>query len=271
VIANKHQLKYLPSEAMPQYSLKVTKDTVFKSEPVDSSRISDPNLKVAITAVQELPVHSYRYDAPSKHFLVAFLNTAFNGKNTWYVYADHVQLLKDGKSALAVKLNVPWFSQLDNQLNPTGACNVTSVAMCLNYLGLPSPSGWQLEDEFYQCCEDNDLSRHSPVDLAKLIAHYGYKDNFQSRAKWDDVKQWLNNGNPVIVHGWFTDFGHIMPIIGYNDDGWIVNDPNGKWLEARGEYDTNASGAGRTYSYGAMEAVCGPDAGGELWIHFVSK
>jgi hypothetical protein len=143
--------------------------------------------------------------------------------------------------------------------------------MCLNYLGLPSPSGWQLEDEFYQCCEDNDLSRHSPVDLAKLIAHYGYKDNFQSRAKWDDVKQWLNNGNPVIVHGWFTDFGHIMPIIGYNDDGWIVNDPNGKWLEARGEYDTNASGAGRTYSYGAMEAVCGPDAGGELWIHFVSK
>ena len=256
---------------MPQYSLKVIKDTVFKGEPVDSSRISDPNLKVAIAAVQELPVHSYRYDAPSKHFLVAFLNTAFNGKNTWYVYADHVQLLKDDKSALAVKLDVPWFSQLDNSFEPLGTCNVTSVAMCLTYLGLRPQSSQQLEDEFCLYCDNNGLDRHVPSDMARLISAYGYRDNFQNHATWDAVRQWLDAGNPAIVHGWFTEHGHIMTIIGYNDDGWIVNDPNGKWLEARGQYDTNASGAGRTYSYSAMETACGPDAGGELWVHFVSK
>ncbi len=256
---------------MPQYSLKVTKDTVFKGEPIDSSRISDPNLKVAIAAAQELQVHSYRYDAASDHFLVAFLNTAFNGKNTWWVYAKDIEVLKDGKSALSVKLNVPWFGQLDNELHPHGSCNVTSAAMCLTYLGLRPQSGQQMEDEFYHYCDEHGLDRHVPADIAKLIAAHGYKDNFQSRTKWDAVKQWLNDGNPAIVHGWFTEEGHIMPIIGYNDNGWIVNDPNGKWLEVKGEYDTNVSGAGRTYSYAAMTTACGPDAGGELWIHFVSK
>jgi uncharacterized protein YvpB len=256
---------------MSLYSLKVTKPTILKSEPIDSARISDPNLKVEIAADTELQVHSYIYDEKSDHYRVAFLNKSFNGKNTWWVYAKHVQVLKDGKAAISVKLDVPWFSQLDNNLNPHGACNVTSVAMCLTYLGLRPQSGQQMEDEFYQYCENNGLDRHVPVDLARLITVHGYRDNFQSRTTWDAVRQWLDGGNPVIVHGWFTNSGHIMPIIGYNDDGWIVNDPNGKWLETRGNYDTNASGAGRTYSHAAMETACGPDTGGELWIHFVSK
>ena len=146
---------------MASYSLKVAaKDgTLLKGEPIQSSRITNPDLKVQIPLDKEFQVHSYRYDADSDHYLVAFLQESFNGKNTWWVYAKHVQILRDGKPISSVKLNVPWFSQLDNQLNPHGACNVTSVAMCLSYFGLPSPSGWQLEDEFYQCCEDNDLQQ----------------------------------------------------------------------------------------------------------------
>ncbi|WP_293282361.1 C39 family peptidase [Microcoleus sp. PH2017_36_ELK_O_B] len=39
-----------------------------------------------------------------------------------------------------VKLDVPYLSQLDNKRNPTGSCNVTSVAMCLLWGGCDTTS-----------------------------------------------------------------------------------------------------------------------------------
>lgn len=168
-----------------------------------------------------------------------------------------------------VELNIPYLSQLDNEWNPHGSCNVTCVAMCLAYLGHPIKNsyGEQLEDELYSYCLNNALSRHSPTDLAKLIHKYGYKDDFQPDAKWSDVKKWLDSGKPIIVHGWFTRSGHIIVIKGYNEKGWIVNDPYGEWFSWG--YDTSVSGKGLTYSYGMMKQVCGTD--GDLWIHYVSK
>ncbi|HLO51488.1 MAG TPA: C39 family peptidase, partial [Kamptonema sp.] len=50
-------------------------------------------------------------------------------------------------------LNVPYLSQLDNENNPYGSCNVTCVAMCLGFLGHPlvdPVTNQQLEDELYQ-------------------------------------------------------------------------------------------------------------------------
>jgi len=169
-----------------------------------------------------------------------------------------------------INLNVPYLSQLNNQRNPYGSCNVTCVAMCLAYFGHPAIdpiTDQQLEDELYRACLYNGLDRHSPTDLAKLIDIYGYHDKFQPDAKWGDVKAWLKSGKPCIVHGWFTRAGHTVVIRGYDDRGWIVNDPYGEWW--RTGYDTNASGAGLTYSYEMMHQVCGND--GDLWIHFVGK
>lgn len=173
------------------------------------------------------------------------------------------------KTGGTVKLNVPYLSQLDNENNPYGSCNVTCVAMCMAYFGHPlmnPKTGEQLEDELYRYCIDNGLSRHSPQDLDKLMTIYGYEDDFQEAAKWGDVKKWLESGKPCIVHGWFTRSGHIIQIRGYNEKGWIVNDPYGQWYSSG--YDTSVSGAGLTYSYEMMKDVCGTD--GDLWIHYVS-
>jgi uncharacterized protein YvpB len=168
-----------------------------------------------------------------------------------------------------INLNIPYLSQLDNVWNPHGSCNVTSVAMCLTYLGHPikNTKGQQLEDELYQFCLNNGLSRHSPTDLAILVQKYGCKDDFQPDAKWSDVKKWLEAGKPIIVHGWFSRSGHIIVIKGYNEKGWIVNDPYGEWFSWG--YDTTVSGKGLTYSYGMMKQLCGSD--GDLWIHYISR
>ena len=257
---------------MPQYSLKTLQSTVFKQQPISSSEISDPTQKEDIPVNKELLVHSYNYDLGTKHYKIAFLTESFQGKNTWFVYAGHVEICRDGvvlspDQPIEKKLNVKWRSQLDNMHDPHGSCNATSVAMCLSYLGHPEPSNQQLEDEIYQYLTDNNLHPGLPENMAAVIQRYGYKDNLQRNGNWDDLKPWLNAGNPIIVHGYFTHTGHIVAVIGYNSKGWIVNDPYAEWNESG--YDTNASGAGLTYSYGMMERIC--HRSGDLWIHYVYK
>jgi hypothetical protein len=169
----------------------------------------------------------------------------------------------------SVILKVPYLSQLDNVDDPYATCNVTSVAMCLAYYGHPirNSQGIQLEDELNQYCYSNGLDRHVPTDLKKLLEAYGCKDDFQFDAKWASAKTHLAGGNPLIVHGYFTRSGHIIAIIGYNEKGFVVQDPFGEYFASG--YDTSRSGAKLTYSYEMMRQTCGTD--GDLWLHFVSK
>jgi hypothetical protein len=165
-----------------------------------------------------------------------------------------------------------YLSQRDNQLYRSGTCNTTSIAMGMGNHGelLIRPDGTQLEDYLTQYCLDNRLSRHSPGDLEILAQKHGYRFQFSAHATWDDVKAWLRQGRVCIVHGWFTAFGHILVICGYDEEKqcWIVHDPWGEWYP--GGYDTSVSGEALEYSFQMMSRLCGPDAENQLWIHFVN-
>ncbi len=169
----------------------------------------------------------------------------------------------------SVKLAVPFLSQLDNQIAPLATCNLTSVAMCFGFFGHPmvDRDGTQLEDRLSNYCFEKGIVRGEPLGLERLIREWGYKDDFQANASWSAAKKWLEMGNPLIAHGWFTRSGHIIVICGYNERGFIVNVQFGEWY-AEG-FDTTVTGEGLTYSYGMMERICGPT--GDLWLHFVSK
>lgn len=177
-----------------------------------------------------------------------------------------------------VNLHVPCQSQLDNRLNPYGSCNVTSVAMVLQFFGFKGTGDGQLEDQLYQWMQVRGLSRHSPQDLAYLIetytkdTHKPLKDRLvthwggNGKQSWEAVKKHLNAGFPVICHGYFTRFGHIVVIRGYNDKGFVINDPYGEWFT--NGYDTSASGCNLTYSYGLMDRLCRTEDG-QNWLHFI--
>jgi hypothetical protein len=169
------------------------------------------------------------------------------------------------------RLDVPYLSQLDNRQNPYGSCNVTACAMVLKYFGIKGTGDGQLEDQLYGWLQRRGMSRHSPYDLAELIAQVGatqrVSSDFRPDAKWSDASKWIDAGNPLIAHGYFTKFGHIITVIGYSERGWIVHDPYGEWYPSG--YDTSASGEGLTYSYGMMRRLCGDD--GDLWLHFVGR
>lgn len=157
-------------------------------------------------------------------------------------------------------LKVPYFSQKDNALNPGGSCNVTSVAMCMSAMGIKGDNSYpQLEDQLYALCEKKGYSRHSPQTLVWLFKQKNLQDEFDQFCTFRKIKNHINEGFPVIVHGWWTSFGHIMPIIGYDDEAYngkgafVCNDPAGEW--SNGYYTGNLNGKHIRYSYNLMDCV----------------
>jgi uncharacterized protein YvpB len=151
-------------------------------------------------------------------------------------------------------LNVPHYSQLDNEFHPTYTCNLTKAAMCLAYHGIKPKQRVQLEDELYEYARDNKLSRHVPEDIASIIKAHGCQDRFTYNATIEEVKESIDNGNPCILHGMFTRSGHIVVVRGYDFRGLIVNHPYGEFF--RSGYDTSVSGAAVRYSYGLIQETC---------------
>ncbi|NET40621.1 C39 family peptidase [Okeania sp. SIO2B3] len=169
-----------------------------------------------------------------------------------------------------LELDVEYLSQNDNWHNPSGSCNVTALAMVLNNLGIERYPRYkeysQFEDELYQYALDHSYSRHSPYDLRQIAENYGANASFRSQSSIEELKSWMDKWNlPVIIHGYFTSFGHIVTVVGYDENGLIVHDPYGEWFSTG--YRKDLSGAYLHYSYELIKRTCLPD--GFLWCHFV--
>jgi uncharacterized protein YvpB len=169
---------------------------------------------------------------------------------------------------MTVRLEISYRSQLDNIENPTGSCNVTSLAMCLDFLKTPRrKKTGQFEDELYEYAIAKGYSRHSPQDLAQIVRDYGAKDEFTEWGTIERCKSHLANGNPAVIHGYFTSFGHIIVLVGFDNKGFLVHDPYGEWFESG--YNTDVSGAYLHYSYDLIRRICIPD--GQFWVHYISR
>ena len=163
-------------------------------------------------------------------------------------------------------LDVPYKSQLDNVNNPFGSCNVTSIAMALEYLGVKPSGDRQLEDELYEYCQNKGYDYQSAEDLAQVVRDYGRNDRFEIGGDIESIQDWLQQGNPAVIHGYFTDYGHIVTVVGFDENGFFVHDPYGEWFETG--YRTDLPGASLHYSYDLIRRACMHD--GNLWTHFIS-
>lgn len=258
--------------------LEAITETFLKKEKLDSSQLAPHQLIPIETGKQWKIEQRLQTDGNSQQVQLAY------GAGQWWIYLPHWQPAGEpapvrapsgapAPTQIAVSagrvLDVPYLSQLDNRLNPYGSCNVTCVAMCLYFLGYPRRPGTQLEDELYQKLEDLGKSRHDPYDLQFLInSHPGYKDVFRIDGGFRDIQTSIDAGHPVIVHGYFTSFGHIIVIRGYDEKGFLVNDPYGEWFSTG--YDHSRSGQGLHYSYGLIARTCSPESQANprnIWYH----
>ncbi len=260
--------------------VKALRNTILKPRPLDSSSGTfTPDELVAFPAdeIQELTQYEA---AANKHFRLHLANP-IAGETIWYVFREHIEIQDDQSEQIlypptlpqSVKLDVPYCSQMDNLNNPTGSCNVSSVAMTLLYYDLSGDnSDLQLEDELYEYMERHGLSRHCGFDLAIVAEDYGAHVEYTQNGSIELVRQALAEGKPTILAGYFTRFGHILVAVGYDENGLFVHDPYGEWHSWGYQLndDINPSrGMYLHYSYALIERTCAPD--GAMWVHVVGK
>ena len=269
--------------------LVVKQDTTFKQYTVDSSQLA-PKDKVVVRAGQSFEIHSWK-PADKFHWKVALADQFLGNpaRNTWYVFTPHIQLINstgnaptppaDPKTTISKpavirlpaskKLNVPYHYQLNNSENPRGACNVTCFAMVMSYFKIrKKTNAVQLEDELYRYMIDKNLSRLDPGDLATMARAYGLKNELTLRGSQADIRRAIAEGKPCIIHGYFTSFGHIVTVLGYDPTGFIVNDPFGEWQPYG--YDEGPYGEELHYSNSLIQGTCSPEGNDHMWIHRLS-
>lgn len=170
--------------------------------------------------------------------------------------------------------NFPFDSQRDNEINPDGACNVTSIAMCLYKLGIVGDgSRRQLADQLYDRCTRNGWSRHEAYSLKRLAESYpGIYDDYTDRGTIELLKLAIANGYPCVLHGYFTKYGHIIVGKGYDEKGLWVNDPWGEWWP--GGYDHSVTGEHLHYSWRLIARLCSEESVGNpsnIWMHRIGR
>lgn len=239
--------------------IKFLRQTILKRFNVDSSKIEDEKNKYKVSIHNNFEINWIK-SVDSNHCQVSLV-AALNGFHDWYVFKpdiDFSSMPPNTKIGLdtnleAINLNIPYLSQRDNVNRPMGTCNLTCVAMCLAYFGVVRKTQiGQLEDELFNLVERKGWDRHLHSDLARVFQEYGVKDIFNTETTYDQIKQHLIKGNPVIISGRFTKSGHIILVRGFDRHGFFVNDPYGEWFASGYK---NQPGRNLHYSYSAIFGV----------------
>jgi hypothetical protein len=176
---------------------------------------------------------------------------------------------------------VPYKTQRDNERFASGACNVTSCAIPIDFYNLPTieTEYAQIEDNLELYMSRRKLDRHYHLDLATMMRAHGLNNEYRTGVTLDELRDELKRGSIVIVSGAFTGSGHIVCVIGTENADFVVHDPWGDYnaTDKRGRHYRNddgtyaTNGAFRIYSEATMrDVLITKRAGrGPIWSHFV--
>jgi hypothetical protein len=164
---------------------------------------------------------------------------------------------------------VPYFYQYNNSINPGGSCQNTSIAMLIKFYGGTTEYPDAISS-YYGTSQAQTVSGLETVFNSEA-QYFGLnvRDIGHTDGTFADIQTLLAAGKPVIVHGYFTNYGHVMVITGYTGTSYICNDPAGRWSQqyGYGGYCQCNSTEGKDiyYSKAAFEDAIGPN--GTIWYH----
>lgn len=168
--------------------------------------------------------------------------------------------------------DVPYFFQYNNNLFPGSSCQNTSVAMVLAHLGW----GGRPDDITGSWGKDFAQTPHNLSYMFNTIAgEEGLSGALQTTTNGtlEELRSALQGGRVVIIHGYFTSYGHVLVVTGYDGTHYTVNDPAGAWRqEFRGGYpwSSDTAGHGIRYRSEPFEAAIATSDGYTslpLWYH----
>jgi len=162
---------------------------------------------------------------------------------------------------------IPYYNQYDNANYGWSTCQNTSIAMVLSYYeNVIHPDTIFLK-------WGKDIAQ-SPSGLNRVYSDYSSKSIIRTYtdATPENLKDFLSRGFTAIVHGYFTQYGHVLVVKSFDGQFYYVNDPAGKWRECfKCGYDDSYNGITK-YSKQAFEnAVFTSDGSTYLpgWIHLI--
>lgn len=167
---------------------------------------------------------------------------------------------------------VPYFFQYANRLHPGSSCQNTSVAMVLSHLG------WLGVPDDITSTWGKDYAQ-SPHNLSSMFNTIASSENLSSMlvtdtsGSLDEFRNLASTGNVLIVHGYFTGYGHVLVVTDYDGTHYTVNDPAGVWRGTfKGGYERSGAtdGRGARYNKDSFEAAIGTSDGYSslpLWYH----
>jgi hypothetical protein len=105
---------------------------------------------------------------------------------------------------------VPYFYQYNNSINPGGSCQNTSIAMVIKFYGGTA----EIPDDIssvYGTSQAQTTSGFKQVFDAEA-AYFGLtvRDVPHTNGTFAGIHSLLAAGIPVVVHGYFTGYGHVM-------------------------------------------------------------
>lgn len=226
------------------HSIYAKHDTWLKRKPVDSSLLlAEEKLFVPKGSAWEWnEITMYPGEVHKKVFLTQQADKA------WWIYPDHWKIINDteqveeqGPKEKEIKLEVPYYSQLDNYRDANRTCFSSSCAMLLSS---QIPGAITGDDEYIQEVFALGDTTNAQVQI-EALNNFGLEAEFVTTAGWDDVYALLEKGIPVpmgILHkgpvSKPTGGGHWICCVGVTSDRkklW-VHDPYGELDLVSGTY-----------------------------------
>ena len=175
--------------------------------------------------------------------------------------------------------DVPYFYQYNNTNNPSGSCQNTCVAMVLRYFAIQEGKDVAISNAITPDAISTAWGTKKAQSVAGLEAVFNKEAETKGLVVRDKGSETMpladfvttvkGSKTPFIVHGYFTAYGHIMVVLGFDGVDYICNDPAGKWSQQyqKGGYSSNNDSEGKTIKYAkqAFEAAISPD--GMVWVH----
>lgn len=97
----------------------------------------------------------------------------------------------------------------------------------------------------------------SPSVMASVIKEYpSVNYSYEANASLADVRRWLQDGELLITHGWFTVSGHVIVLDGCTENRIDVKDPWSEFNAATWKYDYASKFYDGFYSDALIYAAC---------------
>ena len=176
------------------------------------------------------------------------------------VYDDEKRIIK----------NVPYYNQLRNYYKPYSTCQNTAMAMVLAYYGWTGDP-----DDIYQ---SYGKSAKSAVEFENIFNYYASASDFSVRLQtfWGrtakDLEMRIQQGRPVVLHGRFTGSGHVVVLVGYDENYFYINDPAGIWNQkVYGGYNYNVITDGEYVKYPRERVMAALNNYNTVFTHEIVK